>query len=426
MSGQITIYPSTVQGVLKAPPSKSVAQRALAAATLAQGLSVIRDAGESQDVVACLSACRELGAKVKGTTNELRIAGGMRPPKGKICCGESGLALRMLSCLAATLDRPVILTGKGSLLDRPMDVVTASLHALGVECRSTRGKPPLWVHGPFRRFSATIDASLSSQVLTGLLMAAPLTGKSMRFTVSRLHSRPYIDTTIQLMEAFGVGVHHQSYQEFFIDSPGGYQATDFRVEGDWSAAAFLLVAGAVAGRVRVRNLHPQSTQADRVITDVLRMAGAGMIRHADGWESFNRPLHGFRWDATHCPDLFPPLVVLAAYCAGQSRIHGVTRLHAKESDRASALARVFGRMGVAVRCEGDLMVVEGRRPQPAVVDAHGDHRMAMAAAVAALGGRGPVGITGAEAAAKSYPAFFTDLADICRAGSIHPNQQPSS
>lgn len=350
----------------------------------------------------------------------------MRPPKGTVCCGESGLALRMLSCLAATLDHPVTLTGKGSLLQRPMDVVTGSLHALGIECRTSQGKPPLTVHGPYRRSSATIDASLSSQVLTGLLMAAPLTGKSMHLTVSRLHSRPYIDTTMQVMEAFGVRVDHQSHQEFFVDSPRGYQAADFRVEGDWSAAAFLLVAGAIAGRVRVRNLHPGSTQADRVITEVLRMAGAGMIRHADGWESFNKPLHGFSWDATHCPDLFPPLVALAAHCTGQSHIHGVTRLRAKESDRAAALSRVFGQMGVAVHCEGDLMVVEGRRPQPAVVDAHGDHRMAMAAAVAALGGSGAVGITGAEAAAKSYPAFFTDLSQLCRPGSIHTNQQTST
>jgi 3-phosphoshikimate 1-carboxyvinyltransferase len=274
---------------------------------------------------------------------------------------------------------------------------------------------PLTVRGPIPGGTAEVDGSFSSQVLTGMLIAAPYALGDIKILVKNLSSRPYIDITLAVMKSFGVEVENRDYREFLVKSGQRYKPSTCRVEGDWSGAAFLLVAGAIAGSIMVENLDADSPQADRAIMDALKMAGTGITVSGNSVTVKRAGLKAFEFDATHCPDLFPPLVSLASHCRGVSKIRGAGRLLHKESNRAATLMEEFGKLGIRITCEGDLMEVEGGKCTRGSVISHGDHRIAMACAVASLAGDGPVEIDDAEAVAKSYPGFFADL-DTLTAG----------
>lgn len=407
-----SIKPSTVSGCIVAPPSKSVAQRAIAIASMAQGQSEIILPGSSDDVHAAISVCRVLGAKIEEKPDRLLITGGLSLPKIPLNCGESGLSVRMFSGIAATLDGEVTLIGHGSLLNRPMGIVEDSLNAMGVKCQTNQGRLPIVVHGPMPGGLARVDGSISSQVLTGILIASPYAKSDVTINVDNLLSRPYIDVTVGMMKSFGVEVMNNSYSQFLIKAGQRYQPKSYTVEGDWSGAAFLLVAGAICGSVKVDNLQIGSYQADKAIINALNYAGAKVSICDNYIEVSKHHLNSFHFDATHCPDLFPPLVALASHCDGETRILGVSRLRVKESDRATTLIEEFGKLGVVVKVEGELMIVQGGKSKGGSVSSHGDHRIAMAMAVTALAGEGLVEIDGAEAVSKSYPEFFEDLGRV--------------
>lgn len=406
------VKPSGVKGVVQAPASKSVAQRAIALACLAQGQSIIHNAGNSNDCLAAIDICRKLGATISGNGEKLIINGNPVNPKEELHCGESGLSIRMFSAIASIFDTPVTLTGSGSLVDRPMSMVTQGLTQLGVKCSTNNGKLPITVHGPIRGGKAKVDGSTSSQAITGLLMASPFAQNDVTIQVENLSSRPYINLTIQMMKDFGVKVNLLPNDIYHIAANQSYRACEFNVEGDWSGAAFMLVAGAIAGEVEVTNLNPKSLQADRAIVEALLSAGASLSIRENSIVVKRANLKAFDFDARNCPDLFPPLVALAANCNGQSKILGVNRLHGKESDRALTLQQEFGKMGVKIELVGNLMVVNGTSIKSAITYSHGDHRIAMACAVAALLANGNVEIENADAVNKSYPNFFDDLYSI--------------
>jgi len=408
------ILPSAVEGSLQAPPSKSVAQRAIAMASLAETESEIIRPGTSSDVGAAVKVCRALGADIREQGQSLLIKGRVGVPKNILHCGESGLAVRMFAGIAATLNREITLTGTGSLLKRPMHMVRHSLSALGVSCTTNRDRLPLVVKGPIKRGHAIIDASQSSQVLTGILIGAPMSGAETLLQVKNLKSKAYVDLTLEIMHVFGVEVSQQKDHQYHVRGTQQYRGCKFKVEGDWSAAAFLLVAGAIAGQSRVTGLNMASLQADRKILEALSMAGADISQEDDSAGVRKKKLKAFGFDATGCPDLFPPLVALAANCRGTSRIRGTERLGIKESDRTQSLIDIFSRMGTQIRQEGNDLLVTGGVLRSATVDSHNDHRIAMAAAVAALNATGPVNILGAEVVDKSYPGFYEDLQKISK------------
>jgi len=240
-------------------------------------------------------------------------------------------------------------------------------------------------------------------------MASPFAKNDVTIKVDYLNSKPYIDLTIETMKTFGVRVDELPGNTYRIAVNQKYKASNFNVEGDWSGAAFMLVAGAIAGEVEVTNLNPKSLQADRAIVEALLSAGASLSIRENSIVAKRANLKAFDFDARNCPDLFPPLVALAANCKGQSKILGVNRLHGKESDRALTLQQEFGKMGVKIELVGNLMVVNGTSIKSAITYSHGDHRIAMACAVAALSANGDVEIENAEAVNKSYPNFFDDL-----------------
>lgn len=406
------VRPSVVNGTIQAPASKSAAQRLIALASLAKGQSEVYYAGNSDDVKAAISVCRELGATIEESPNKLSINGGISDPDKQLNCGESGLGIRMFSCIAASLNKPITLTGNGTLVSRPMNIVEESLRAMGATCKAHNNLLPIIVQGPLKGGTAKVDGSLSSQVLTGMLMAAPLAQANSKILVSNLQSKPYIDLTIEAMQNFGVEVENNNYEEFKIEGQQTYKPAKVTVEGDWSGAAFLIVAGAIAGSVRIDNIKPMSKQADRAIIEALMQAGAKVTIQDSFIEVSKNELNAFHFNATNCPDLFPPLAALAANCNGESRILGVGRLRSKESDRALTIQQEFAKMGIMVKIDGDLMRIFGGKVKCTEVESHGDHRIAMTCAIAALNGDGEMQINEAEAVGKSYPNFFEDLQTI--------------
>jgi 3-phosphoshikimate 1-carboxyvinyltransferase len=411
----VKIQPGKILGNILAPTSKSSMQRACAAALLNNGKTIIGNPGRSNDDLAALGVIDNLGAKVlQQPTNELHIeSSGVNPVSGEMNCGESGLGIRMFAPIAALSDQEIIINGTGSLLSRPMYFFDEIFPSLGIKIESNHGKLPIKIKGPLKPVDITIDGSLSSQFLTGLLMAyGKAATKPVTITVNNLKSKPYIDLTLQVMKEFGYSVINHQYESFEIHpvNETTHQPKNYLVEGDWSGAAFLLVAGAIAGEITIKGLNVFSSQADKAILRALTMSEAVISIAEDQIVIGPGKLKAFHLDATDCPDLFPPLVALASFCDGTTVIEGVSRLAHKESNRGLTLQEEFGKMGIEITLQDDLMLVKGGTGvNAATVHSHHDHRIAMACAVAALRADGETRIEEAEAINKSYPTFYDDL-----------------
>ncbi|MGK2863569.1 MAG: 3-phosphoshikimate 1-carboxyvinyltransferase [Chitinophagaceae bacterium] len=415
----------SLKGNIQAPASKSSMQRACAAALLSNGTTIILNPGHSNDDMAALDIIKRLGAGVEAGDEEVKVTSrGVVPVSAEINCGESGLSIRMFTPLVGLSEKKITINGAGSLSTRPMNFFDEILPQLGVKVKSNMGMLPLEIQGPLLPENIEVDGSLSSQFLTGLLMAysvainkpgAPA-GKSISIKVRNLKSKPYIDLTLDVMKKFGLAVpENRDYGEFIFHSSASSSFSSivdkrYTVEGDWSGAAFLLVAGAIAGPILVSGLDLLSTQADKAIIDALMAANAGIAIEAKGIKLVQAKMNAFEFDATDCPDLFPPLVALAGYCHGETIIKGVSRLTHKESNRAITLQEEFGKMGVKISLNNDTMIIYGGNAvRAARVHSRHDHRIAMACAVAALKADGITEIEEAGAVKKSYPDFYDDL-----------------
>lgn len=408
-----TVIPGSIRGVVTPPCSKSYAQRALAAALLAEGRSELHRIGFCDDTLSTLGCIETLGARTHREGETLFVDGGLAPRSHTLQVGESGLASRLFTPIAALCPEPLRIEGRGTLLARPMDAILEPLRTLGARIEERGGHLPLQVCGPLLGGEATVDGSVSSQFVTGLLLALPLARHDTTLRVSDPVSVPYIDITIATAERFGIEIDHQGYEEFFVPGNQRYEPVRFDIEGDWSAAAMLLAAGATAGTVEVRSISALSKQADTAVCRALERAGAGLVCETDRITVERRPLRAFEFDATQCPDLFPALAALAAAAEGVSVLRGTHRLRHKESDRAESIRTQYGRLGIEVELpDEETMLIRGGRIRGGHVSACGDHRIAMSLAVAALRADGPVTIKGAECVTKSYPAFFDDLETI--------------
>jgi 3-phosphoshikimate 1-carboxyvinyltransferase len=391
-------------------------QRAIAAAMLSKGTSVIRRASDCDDALAALDIAATLGAAVQRDKDTVTVTGNLSAAEGAVVqCGESGLCMRMFAPLAALLPTPVVITGTGSLLNRPTNMIAEALSQLGVACTANHHNDslPITVKGPLKGANITINGYQTSQLLTGLLMALPLAEENSEITVKDLNSKSYVDMTIQMLKQFGVVVRKDSDSYYRIRGRQRYSPQTYVVEGDWSGAAFLLVAAAMKGSVMVRNLFGNSKQPDSAILKILTLVGADIMVNEQDVQVTRvpSPLKPFQFDATGSPDLFPPLVVLAAYCRGVSVIYGIDRLKIKESNRAAALQEEFAKLGVKIELVDDAMRIHGSTliKGGVTVSSHHDHRIAMAMAVAAIAAELPITIDDAECVSKSYPGFFSDL-----------------
>jgi 3-phosphoshikimate 1-carboxyvinyltransferase len=408
---------SKISGSIKAPASKSVMIRATAASYLAASTSQLLNPSLCADSLAALRIVDTLGADVK-TEKEcvsIRGTGGLTIEgfkKNTIDCGESGLCMRMFTPIVGLAPYKFIIEGAGSLCSRPMETLEA-LSLMGGVCETSGGYPPVTISGPIRGGAITLDGSKTSQFLTGLLIAAPLCEEDTNIEVMDLKSKPYVEMTIDLLKRFGITIDHdKDLTSFRVKGNQRYEAQTYTIEGDWSGAAFLLVAGAIAGSIKMVGLRTDSFQADKVILDGLTRAGA-LVKIVDDYILVEKgDLRAFEFDATDCPDLVPPLTALAAHCRGKSVIRGIERLQHKESNRSAALVSEFSRLSIKIEPFADRMEIYGSKPVGNLVDSHNDHRIAMACAVASLNGERPVVIENYQCVAKSYPDFFRDIHSV--------------
>ncbi|MDF3029398.1 MAG: 3-phosphoshikimate 1-carboxyvinyltransferase [Fluviicola sp.] len=402
------IRPGLISGTIHVPASKSDSQRAVLCAALADGVSVLTGIGKSDDEQAMLKAIVDLGAKVNRiSVSEVEITGIKSLPENtSVSAGESGLGLRLLTCVAASFDQKVFLTGKGSLLSRPMNFFDEVLPKFGCRVSTNKGFLPIEVHGPLEGNNIEVDGSLSSQFISGLLMALPRSGKSSSLTVVDMKSGPYIQMTLRTLKHFGIAIENEN-KIFKISGNQSYKATEYAVESDWSSAAYWLVAAALGHPVSVSGLSMQSLQADKALLNALMNAGCKVLFESQAIGVDGSGIHPFEFDATDCPDLFPALVVLAAKCNGVSLLKGAGRLVHKESNRGFALQTEFGKMGLRIDLEDDLMSVYGTgKLYGAEVFSHHDHRIAMCLAIAASIADGETILLNADSVSKSYPDFW--------------------
>ena len=432
-----------IDATLTIPSSKSFAQRAIIAAALASGVSRLSGYSACGDNESAISVARSLGAEVREDGSCLEIKGIAAEPGcleiNSLHTGESGLLTRLMIPLLPVLSTsPVRITGDRTLLGRPMKGAGEMMSCFGIslESESDDCRIPLTVSGPVRTGQTEISGKHGSQLISGLLMSLPLAGKYSKITVKDPKSIPYMFITLDVMKKFGVkaGSEMQGGNDFmesggdwslcdeiiFKIRPGQrYRAADFAIEGDWSSAANFLVAGAVFGKVTLEGLDTTSLQADLSVMDILMEAGASLSQTGGntGPVTVQRaPLTAITVDASNCPDLFPIISVLAAFCQGTSRISGVGRLAHKESDRGKAILDMLHRMGVEARTDGDVLEIEGHSLTSRLLEGRllkggrytscHDHRMVMALKVAELGADGPVVIDDTECVAKSFPTFF--------------------
>ena len=426
------IEPARLSGSVEAPSSKSEAHRLLICAALASGTTNVDCTTTSDDIDATISCLEALGAGVARTRRGFRVtpvpvADGPASGRGaaELDCGESGSTLRFLLPVVAALGRGASITAHGRLPQRPLSPLYEELVSHGAEI-SPQGEVPLRVSGRLRPGRFSLPGNVSSQYVSGLLLAAPLMGEPVEVVVTEpVESRPYIDITVAALRRFGAEVTETRFQApdgtpartFVCSAPGGLVSPGtVRVGGDWSNAAFWLAAGAVCGReqgVAVTGLDARSPQGDRQVLAALALLGARVLRSADGAGCVTDRLVGRTIDVSACPDLVPPLAAVAAVAEGTTTFTGAARLRLKESDRLETVSAAIRALGGRARATEDGLLVEGV-PELAggVVDAANDHRIAMMAAVLSTRCAGTVSIDGAECVSKSYPAFFEDFASL--------------
>lgn len=392
---EITISPGRLSGTITVPGSKSMAHRGLIAASLADAPCLVENATPSGDMEATIRCLTALGAEIFREGENLRVTPMPRRWR-QTCvlpCGESGSTLRFLVPVAAALGIPAQFLGEGRLPQRPMEPLQQALTQGGAKISAA--KLPFTVQGPLKPGEYLLPGNISSQYVTGLLLALPLLeGESTLRLTTPLESAGYVEMTLQVLRHFGVKVESIP-QGYRIPGKQTYHAGSFQVEGDYSSAAFFLAANIFGSKVTCLGLREDSTQGDRVISSLLQK-----IQNLQGGS--------VEIDVSQCPDLAPALTAAAVYGNGETHLVGAGRLRLKESDRLSALATVFTALGAKVWEEPESLRIQGTPilPGGATIDPFGDHRIAMAAAVAALGAQRPVTIQNAQCTEKSYPEFF--------------------
>lgn len=399
------------KGEIKANTSKSYLQRAIVLAALAKGETTLRNCDESNDVVAVKSVIAELGALVNGketlsiTPIELGTTKNV-----KVNVGESGLALRMLASVSTLFNGNIELNGEGSLLNRPIQPIIEALTLAGVDVEHNNGNLPIVIKSGIKNNIINLDGSFSSQIITGFLITLPLLNFDSKLNVAGLVSKPYIDMTLEVIKQFGVHIENNNYKQFVIKGNQSYKGSDYSVEGDWSGVANHLVGAAISGEITINNINPNSKQSDVAILQSIKQFGAIVEESENAIFIKQNENNAFEFDATDCPDIFPPLVLLASMAKGKSKIIGTNRLIHKESNRLETILETFRKLNVVVESKDNYLIVEGVNSfSGGTFDSFNDHRIAMVLAVAATKSNENIVIRNALAVNKSYPKFFDDV-----------------
>lgn len=409
------IHPAKIEGELTAPISKSWFQRSLVLSMLSTDASYLCPVDDSEDSQTVRMMIEILGATVIADEDGLLIHPSRRSLEDtvELNAGQSGLALRMMAFVATLFNKPITIHGQGTLLQRPLQILTSALDAAGVQWQSYDHTLPITITGSISKSRIVLDASASSQPLSGLLMTLPLLPFDTEVIVKNLTSRPYIDVTLEIMRLFGVQIKHERYERFNVKGNQLYRGGRFMMESDWSGASNFLVGAALSGEVFIRGLRQKSFQADAAIISVLKSIGAEVSFTEDGVYVKKRKIQPFTFHATHSPDLVPILSVLACGANGKSVIHGVNRLMHKESNRVDTVMNMIRSLGGKISHTKNSLIIHGTGMlDGGFVDGCQDHRVVMAAAIASTICRQSVTITDADAVQKSYRQFFADFTKV--------------
>lgn len=416
---QLKIRPSKLEGEINAQPSKSYTHRALCVGLLARGESKISGPLQSLDTQATLDAAEILGGKLKKSEGKWQIAGtgGKLKPRGQLIdVKNSGTTLRFMSAIAALSPKPVRLTGDESILARPMGPLIGALGELGAEsrCEGRKGRPPVVVGGGLAGGEAQITGAVSSQFISALLFACPYAREDVSLMVEEEpRSKPYIRMTLEVLKTAGAGVkYNSSLTEFEIPSGQVFDPIDYEVPGDFSSAAFVLGGAALTGSsVRVKGLDVRDVQGDKRILDLLEEFGAEVeVKGKTVEVTGTGALEGIEADCGDTPDLVPVLGVLGAAADGRTTLTNIPHLRFKEVDRLRALSTELKKLGARVKELPDELQISGTKQlRGGRFNSYGDHRMAMALAVAGLAAKGETVVDGAESIPVSYPNFVGDL-----------------
>lgn len=419
----VKIIPSSLKGEVRIPPSKSMSHRAIIAAGLSNGISNIDNIAFSDDIIATLEGMKAFGIESENTgidpeyeTSRLTIKGNekMNVLKDEIDCKESGSTLRFLIPMAGLLGEKITFIGRGKLIERPLDTYYKIFNEQNIQYTNKEGKLPLSIEGKLKPGIFHMKGNISSQFITGLLFVLPmLDGDSKIVITTELESKGYVDLTLDILNKFHIQVQNNNYQEFIIKGNQKYIPRDYRVEGDFSQAAFWIVAGILGRGIKCSDLNINSLQGDKRILDIVKEMGAAISVQDNFVQVAKSDTNGIVIDASQCPDLVPILATLGALSKGSTKIINAARLRIKESDRLKAMATELNKLGADVVELEDGLEINGKEElKGGVVDSWNDHRIAMALAIASIKCTEPVTITNSDAVKKSYPRFWQDFKSL--------------
>lgn len=422
----VKITPSKLKGKVTIPPSKSLSHRGIIAAGLSKGKSVVENVMFSEDILTTCNAMEALGVTIEKKEEEnniytLIINGSteLKLLKKEIDCSESGSSLRFFIPICLAEENDVVFTGRGKLVSRPLNQYYEIFDKQGIKYSNENGKLPLKVQGKIQSGEFTIDGDVSSQFITGLMFTLPLLqGDSKIIINKKLESKGYLDLTIEVLNRFSVEVINNDYKEFLIRGNQEYKSRDYRVEGDFSQAAFWLVAGMIGGEIDCLDLNPDSKQGDKEVLDIIKRMNGTLNITSDKIYAETTNTVSTVIDASQCPDIIPVLAVLAAVSEGTTEVINAGRLRIKESDRLTAITTELNKLGADLEEKEDGLIIRGKKELTGgEVDSWNDHRIAMALAVASIRCKDEVTIRDSGCVKKSYPTFWEDFKKL--GGNVH-------
>ena len=410
----LELFPSILNGDIKAPPSKSLSHRALICASLAKGQSIITNIAYSEDILATISALELLGAKFEKHNNKLIVKGTKRikTPQMPINCNESGSTLRFLIPIFSLTNKEISFTGTQSLIKRPQSIYKEIFKKDG-NIFKVKGNN-IVVNGSIKARKYLIKGNVSSQFFTGLMFSLPLLKEDSTILIEgTLESKGYIDLTIKTLEEFGIEILELE-NGYFIKGNQKYEPRNFNIEGDYSQAAFFLVGGVLNGIIKVNDLEHESFQGDKAIIDVIKLMKGKVIYMENGFITESSSTIGTTIDLSDFPDLGPIIALLGSLSEGKTRITNASRLRIKESDRIESTVRTLKALGANISSTKDEIVIKGKSTLKGgvTVDSFNDHRIAMMVSIAASLSEEKVILTNANAVSKSYPNFFEDYLNV--------------
>ncbi|AFS78232.1 3-phosphoshikimate 1-carboxyvinyltransferase AroA [Gottschalkia acidurici 9a] len=420
----IKITPSELKGEVNIPPSKSMSHRAIICASLSEGISNIDNVDFSDDIIATLEGMKSLGVEVLGIEKDKEKSTSKVIIKGKdelkvlndtIDCFESGSTIRFLIPIATLANEKIKVTGRGRLVERPMDTYYKIFEKQNIKYETTDGKIPVTIEGKIKPDTFEMEGNISSQFITGLLFTLPLLNEDSKIVITtELESKGYVDLTIDVLKKFGIEIENKDYKEFYIRGNQKYKARDYKVEGDYSQVAFWIVGGILNGDIKCNGLDLESLQGDKVVLEIVKKMGANIITEGDSVIVKKSKTKGTVIDASECPDIIPILSVLASVSEGETRVINGKRLRIKESDRLNSTATILNELGADVEELEDGLIIRGveKLKGGVTLDSWGDHRIAMALGIASTICEEPIIITNSHVVAKSYPNFWEDFTEV--------------